>query len=88
MFEADICPIVTVSLEHRENDVGVGFKSKRPAYLQHVAVDLEGYFTRSVDEAVERACDDHDLSLAIPADDARVLRRAWVNRSRSAVRRE
>src|SRR5687767_14845793 len=61
MFEADVCMVVTVSLEHREDDIMVPFKSKRLAHLQLVSGDLQDYFGRSVDETVERARDDHDL---------------------------
>ena len=48
-------------------------RGERPASLQRLAIDLPGYFGRSVEATVERTRDDHGFSLAIPADDARVL---------------
>src|SRR5919106_1798781 len=87
MLEADVRTIVIISLEHREDDVMIPLKRERLAHLQRFSVDLQGYFGRSVDETVERTRDDHGFSLVIPADDARVLRMAWVKRSMSAVRR-
>src|SRR5262245_5850312 len=71
--EANVCTVMIVGLRHREDDIRLSRKGERLAYLQPFAVDLQGYFGRSVDETIERTRDDHGFSLAIPADDARVL---------------
>ncbi len=86
--KADVGAIVPISLKDRKDHIVIPFIGDCLAHLQRFLVYLQCDFGCSVDEAVERTRDDHGLSPNMPADDARVLRIAWVKRSMSAARRE